>query len=345
MRQAIWFKQRKPGSSSKQSFVKRILRLANLPRALEASFPLLICKLKLANKKLKKVTEQGPELHGSFLFKLDQVRALQFGTTKAAKQSKRLCIAKQKHQGQVAKKVWKQQQEEVTKVFITWHGIKETCDTKPNVEQACQEEGLSKFNQTCLSPPIQPDVTELFGFAAEKPKAKEVLRGTFDCERIHNKYLRKLLQYLHLPNKVLENWMLSSVVTLKGYIAGWKKQKKTTASVESQLSFADHIAAIKHEGLSNIDRLASQIPVCNGFAPGHRLVIKDFQILKKSGLWDVEAMRIIQLMTAVFNMCNKWLGCKGLANTEKFDLLPPKQAGSRKWKQAAYSTLKKSPNQ
>ena len=79
----------------------------------------------------------------------------------------------------------------------------------------------------------------------------------------------------------------------------------------------------------------------HGFAAEYGQDIQDFQILKKSGIWEVKKMRIIQLMAAAFNMNNKKTGRDGLRNAELFKLLPDEQAGSRKRRRAILSALEK----
>ena len=69
--------------------------------------------------------------------------------------------------------------------------------------------------------------------------------------------------------------------------------------------------------------------------------ITDVEILKKSGAYDVEKMRMIQLMEAEFNMNNKEVGRDAMAFTEKYKALAPEQFGSRKNHQSVLATLNK----
>jgi hypothetical protein len=50
--------------------------------------------------------------------------------------------------------------------------------------------------------------------------------------------------------------------------------------------------------------------------------IVDVEILKKAGFYDIEKMRTIMLINAEFNMTNKLLGHRMMANGEKFKILP-----------------------
>ena len=130
-------------------------------------------------------------------------------------------------------------------------------------------------------------------------------------------------------------------LTLDKHIKGWRKQKAKTGAVECQTNFSDHIAATFNKELAEIDQLIRQTPYEKGFGPEYAQVIEDFQILKKSGVIDVEGMRIIMMILAMYNMNNKRLGREGLANAEKYGMIPDKQAGSRKRRRAGYSALEK----
>jgi hypothetical protein len=64
--------------------------------------------------------------------------------------------------------------------------------------------------------------------------------------------------------------------------------------VSSGLSFSNHKAATDNSDMAEIDRLLQEIPYHQGFAPELYQVITNFEILKKSGVYNIEKMRIIQ---------------------------------------------------
>ena len=239
---------------------------------------------------------------------MDWERSKEAGHSVKKEALKRLRIKEQQRQGRVARKIRKQAQDPVTKVFITRDGVKECCHTKDTVEQACIEEGLARFNQTRPTPPMQDDVTDEFGFNAEKPPVNQVLEGTYDCEKIKDPFLRLLLSYMRTLAGILKMGPLPVELTLDEHIKGWRKQKAKTGAMECQTNFSDHIAATFNEELAEIDQLIRQTPYEKGFGPEYAQVIEDFQILKKSGVIDVEGMRIIMMMLAMYNMNNKRLG-------------------------------------
>jgi hypothetical protein len=93
--------------------------------------------------------------------------------------------------------------------------------------------------------------------------------------------------------------------------------------------------------MAEIDRLFRQIPYAAGFSPTAFHKISDFAIVKKSGIFDVELMRTIQLMVAAFNMNNKHTGGTVMQRAELLCLIPPDQYGSRKCKLAILAALNK----
>ena len=58
--------------------------------------------------------------------------------------------------------------------------------------------------------------------------------------------------------------------------------------------------------------------------------VTDFQINKKEGIYDVEAMRKNQLFSAAFNMNNKTIGKEVMRRAEELNLISEKQSGFRK---------------
>jgi hypothetical protein len=116
-----------------------------------------------------------------------------------------------------------------------------------------------------------------------------------------------------------------STISLDEHKQGWKKQKEKTALVNSGLSFSDHKAAIYDDNMAEIDRLMREIPYTRGFSPDLYKVITDYEILKKSGVYDVEKMRTIQLFVAQFNMNNKKTGHDVMARAESLGKIPKEQ--------------------
>ena len=78
-----------------------------------------------------------------------------------------------------------------------------------------------------------------------------------------------------------------------------------------------------------------------GISPKLWKPITDFQIFKRSNVFHVDSMRLIQLMDAEYNMNNKTLGKRVLAHAEKAKAVSPDQYGCRKNHTAINACLNK----
>jgi hypothetical protein len=128
-------------------------------------------------------------------------------------------------------------------------------ETKDEVEMAYISEGQSRFFQTILTPAMADWIVDLVGFAAEKDAVHHILDGSFMIPRDCDPYLRKFLDAVRQPDVIQQEGPISTVITLEDHIQGWQRQKERTASVRSELGFADHIAATYHKGMAETDRM------------------------------------------------------------------------------------------
>jgi hypothetical protein len=83
------------------------------------------------------------------------------------------------------------------------------------------------------------------------------------------------------------------------------------------------------------------LPLEVGFIPDEWKQITDVEILKKSGVYHVDKMQLIQLMRPDFQINNKMLGRRMLAHAEKYSTIEADQHGSRKHHQAILACLNK----
>jgi hypothetical protein len=211
----------------------------------------------------------------------------------------------------------------VTKLQTTAEGVTHIWETKGEVELAYISEGQSRFSQTIHTPAMADWIVDLVDFAAEKESVQHILDGSFRIPADCNPYLHKFLEAVRQPEAIRRVGPISTVITLKDHIKGWRRQKEHTASVRSELGFADHIEATHHKGMAETERMFRQIPYSVGFSPTAYQKITDFAILKKAGIYDVELMRTIQLMVAGFNMNNKLTGKEAMKSAEQFEVIPP----------------------
>ena len=209
------------------------------------------------------------------------------------------------------------------------------------IEKASLKENIKRFSQTFNTPPMDPLVTDRFGFDADNESAEGILGGNEPLEDLEDAYLRMVLEAMRRPEIISKEGRLSGHISLEEHISAWKKQKRRTSSERSQLTFNNFKAAVFNKKMALTDLNLRQIPYKQGFAPDPNKNFTDFQILKKAQVFEVEKMRTIQLMPAAFNMNNKKTGREVMANVESFNLLPNEQAGSRKNHRAILTALSK----
>ena len=70
-----------------------------------------------------------------------------------------------------------------------------------------------------------------------------------------------------MPNLVRKRAHMSTTITVKENIDGWRKQKERTASVLSELTFNDLKTRIHDLYIAQLDCLSRHIPLAKGFSP------------------------------------------------------------------------------
>ena len=77
------------------------------------------------------------------------------------------------------------------------------------------------------------------------------------------------------------------------------------------------------------------VPLEFAFTPASWCYITDVEIIKHAGRINIEDMRLIQLMHQDYQINNKLIGKKVLANAEIYNEVADEQHGSRKHHQAS----------
>ena len=187
---------------------------------------------------------------------------------------------------------------------------------------------------------MQPPLVDDLGYLAETEMAEQVLDGTYEPTQEVDQYARELLHELRRPEIVRRRTPIAITVTTAEHVQGWKKTKEKSAE-PSGPSMVEVKVASQDPILAEIDTFMRNIPYTKGFAPRSWQLITDVEILKKAGVYDVEKMRTIQLMHAVFNMNNKKLGRDMMKSAESCNILAREQSGSRKNHQSITAALNK----
>jgi hypothetical protein len=144
-----------------------------------------------------------------------------------------------------------------------------------------------------------------------------------------------------MPEIIRQQGIEIPTVSMKDHRDGWKKQKERTSSEPEALNFSHYKTGIENNIITWFDAKLRDLPYKYGFSPVTWQQIVDVEILKKAGVYDIEKMRTIILLNAEFNINNKLLGRRMMANGEKFKVLPREQYGGRKGMSAVTAALNK----
>ena len=182
---------------------------------------------------------------------------------------------------------------------------------------------------------------EILGKHGETIEAQETLSGAFEFLAGIDSCTKGFLEELHVPAIVLDKGPVTLELSLEEHVVGWKRQKEAAASEPTGLSFSHFKASALDPMLAEIDRFMRNLPHREGFSPDAWQFITDVEILKKSGVFEIDKMRTIQLMHSTFNMNNKKLGRDMMSLAESCQVLTPKQFGSQKDHQSVLAALNK----
>ena len=163
---------------------------------------------------------------------------------------------------------------------------------------------------------MQPPLVHLVGYLAHGPAVASILDGTFVPPPELDIHTVEFIEELRRPVSVQRSGSIDMTVSLHDHIRGWRLQKSGTAVDPSSLDFDHYKCATHNDTLSAVDLLLRTAPVEIGFVPQSWCSILDIEILKKYGVFDIDKMRLIQVMHAVFQINNKWLGKKVMEHVE-----------------------------
>ena len=317
--------------TSKQK-IKRLAKKCNVLDANKTPFTTATQNLKQAKSDLKLATKQAPAWRKDHLNSL--ARAIAMDTNAPTLTVKKTLIhrERQRIQHQRIKRVTaKRGAGAATKIYYTDRfGTRKEAVDKQDIESACIAEGLQRFTQCQTTPIFQEPLLGILGTLPDAETTRKILYGQLEIPENTNQYARKLLLAMKLPVNFTETSFLPAEITTEQHIKQWRRQKENKAADPSGLGFTHFIAGSFDKQIAEIDATMRSIPRELGFSPDAWQVITDFQILKKSGVFDIDKMRIIQLMHSEFNANNKHDGRTMMANAEKHQSLVKDQFGSRK---------------
>ena len=189
---------------------------------------------------------------------------------------------------------------------------------------------------------MQSPYTELLGYLSNTQTADQILQGTFQIPDATDPYIQKMILELRMPNHIKHIPTTPATIPTHEHIQSWNKQKESTASdTKTGISFSHYIAGTQHPTIAEFDALNQSLPYQFGFTPETWKTISDVEILKKTGVYDIEGMRTITLMNSEFNINNKKLGRDMMQHAEQHHLLAPEQYGGRKHHRSIIAALNK----
>jgi len=204
--------------------------------------------------------------------------------------------------------------------------------------------GLSNLNrqQQCLgTPSMSPPFTYDFGYLADTQAALDTIKGTYNPPPDTDSYLVEFLNTLAITASNLSPGSLHIDINTAENRSAWNSQSVTTSGEPSCLSFAHYKVASLDPLLNYIDTFFRSLPLAAGFSPVAWQRITDVEILKKEGVYLVDKMRLIQLMSPEFQINNKLVGKRILAHAEQAKAVSADQHGSRKGHTAINTALSK----
>ena len=322
--------------------IRRFMSKTRIRDALTNDLEQVEIHLKQACKSYAEASKSALVWRNDFLYTLAQAKAEQKGTDTDKEWKALIHIEKQRRQARSIKRMrGKLGTGQVTKVYQTDEdGNRTVCDTQTTMVKAFFTENDSRFSQTENTPPMQAPLVDDLGYLANTHCAEQILDGTYQPSPTVDKYAIELLHELRVPNSVRNHELIPITITTSEHTQGWTRTKEKSAE-PSGPSMAEVKAASQDHILADIDTFMRNLPYTKGFSPQSWQLITDVEILKKAGVYDVEKMRTIQLMHAVFNMNNKKLGRDMMRSAEARNILAREQFGSRKHHQSITAALNK----
>jgi hypothetical protein len=197
------------------------------------------------------------------------------------------------------------------------------CVTQKTMVAAIIQENLARFTRCTQAATayFSSSLLQHIGILCQGPKVEDILKGNYSPEPDVDPHTADFLSALTIDPVPDELHTASTHIIAKENSRAWKAQKAGTALEPSHLSFPHHIIAAHSGAFSEVDAALRSAPYEMGWSPEDWEVITDFQLLKQLGVYEVERMRTIALMAALFNMNNKKLGRDTMQVAEKAKVL------------------------
>ena len=168
-----------------------------------------------------------------------------------------------------------------------------------------------------------------------------VLDGAFVPHHDTNLFAVSLLETLVQPQSLRDKGPINCIPCPEENAAAWHKQKDITGVLAEVPSNANQKRCAFDPTLNEINTTMRTAPLEFGFTPKKWLSFDNVEIMKKTGRINVDEMKLIILMHPEYQINNKNIGRKMLANAEIYNEVAEEQHGSRKNHQAGLLLLNK----
>jgi hypothetical protein len=225
--------------------------------------------------------------------------------------------------------------------FQNQQGHWEISTDKQTIENECMNENIRRFTQALDTPSLQPTQIDLIGWNADTITATSILEGTDNLPPELDESLQRLAPFLAYPPNMSSANIFSDKIPMNDYSHHWSRCREFTSTGVSGLHYGHFIASLSDSMMSELDRSLLEVSLQTGLAPKRWKRGIDVMIPKKIGSLKANQLRTIVLMEPDFNLVNKIMGKRLMANAERFQSVAPEQFGSRKRKSAINHAINK----
>lgn len=332
------------GKATSSTIIRRLaLRCGKIQEVQSFTSTEATAELQEAHRRYKNAKPESPFWRTEHLHGLADALANHNNTTRASELRKMIRVEAQRRQGRAARRL-RGRTAKKSGTKVTYHNADgtevEACDPI-SIAHACADSNLHRQHRCLNTPFLQPPLIDELGYLADTPTADSILDGTYSAPDELDQYTKAFIRELATPLAIQRQGPIETSVSSDDHKRAWLRQKDQTASDPTGLSFSHYRSSIHDDNIVAIDALLRGLPLEMGFAPQLWCNITDIEILKKSNVYDVDQMRLIQLMDAEFNMNNKMIGKRMIAQAEITGTIPKDQYGSRKHHRSITAALNK----
>jgi hypothetical protein len=192
LRVVAYRRRHRTGKHVSLTQIRRLMRTTNVMDALTHDEDEAVSRLKQARVAHIQSIQQDHQLRDAYLISRDQAKADANGTTIEVEKAKSWTTEKQLKQGRKLAHLKQKRHNPVVKLLSTEAGIASSWETKDDLEGISIQENQCRFPQTAATPPMQPWILELVGYAGDQPAATAILDGTFAIPAHIDPYFARL---------------------------------------------------------------------------------------------------------------------------------------------------------